>query len=230
MPNRLLAALPLEDYQRLTSHLEVVSLSFRQVLHEPGEPIEYVYFPEQSLVSLVTVMEDGTTMEVSLISSEGMVGIPVILGCHTTNTRAIVQVADGAVRISASALRAEFDRGGALHRLLLRYTQFLLAQVSQTAICNRLHTLEERFARWLLLVQDSVESDVLPLTQELAAQMLGVRRSGVTVAAGVLRERGTIHYTRGRITVLNREDLTAKACECYRVIRAEYNNLLEASI
>lgn len=227
MPNRLLAALPAEDYQRLSSGLEAVTLSFRQVLYEPNEPIEYVYFPDQSIVSLVTVMEDGTTMEVSLVGREGMVGIPAILGGYTTTTQAIVQVAGQALRISASVLRTEFNRGGALHHLLLRYTQFLLAQVSQTAICNRLHSLEERFARWLLLVQDSIQSNELPLTQEFVAQTLGVRRSGITEAAGTLRQSGIIHYTRGRITILNLEHLETTACECYRVIQKEYRILLE---
>lgn len=230
MPNRLLNALPAEDYQRLTFHLQSVTLSLGQMLYQPNEPIEYVYFPDQAIVSLVTVMEDGTTMEVSLVGQEGMVGIPAILGGHTTNTRAIVQVADGAMRLSASILRAEFNRGGALQSLLLRYTQFLLAQVSQTAICNRLHTLEERFARWLLLVQDSIQSDELPLTQELVAQMLGVRRSGVTVAAGTLRRAEIIYYTRGRLTILHRQNLETRACECYRVIRTEYDTLLGNSI
>lgn len=230
MPNRLLTALPAEDYQRLAPYLESVTLSFQQVLYEPGEPIEYVYFPDQSIVSLVTVMEDGTTMEVSLVGQEGMVGIPAILGGRTTTTQAIVQMADSALRMNARSLQAEFNRGGALHNLLLRYTQFLLAQVSQTAICNRLHPLEERFARWLLLVQDSIQSDALPLTQELVAQMLGVRRSGVTVAAGALRQAGAIDYARGRLTILNRESLEAKTCECYRVIRTEYDTLLGNSL
>ena len=227
MSNRLLAALPAEDYQRLASHLEFVELSLHQVLYEQGEPIEYVYFPDRAIVSLVTVMEDGTTMEVSLVGQEGMVGIPAILGGYTTTTQAIVQVADRALRMSANALRTEFNRGGALQKLLLHYTQFLLAQVSQTAICNRLHPLEARFARWLLLVQDSIQSNELPLTQEFVAQMLGVRRSGITVAAGTLRQSGIIYYTRGRITVLNRQSLEATACECYRVIQKEYNVLLE---
>lgn len=226
MLNCLLAALPTEDYQRLSSHLETVELSLHQILYEQGEPIEYVYFPEQAIVSLVTVMEDGTTMEVSLIGKEGMVGIAAILGGYTTTTQAIVQVAARALRMSANALRTEFNRGGALQKLLLRYTQFLLAQVSQTAICNRLHPLEERFARWLLLVQDSIQSDELPLTQEFVAQMLGVRRSGITVAAGTLRQSGIIYYTRGRITVLNRRKLEATACECYRAIQNEYDVLL----
>lgn len=227
MANRLLAALPAEDYQRLSSGLEAVTLSFRQVLYEPNEPIEYVYFPDQSIVSLVTVMEDGTTMEVSLVGREGIVGVPVILGGYTTTTQAIVQVAGRALRISSTLLRTEFNRGGALHHLLLRYTQFLLAQVSQTAICNRLHSLEARFARWLLLVQDSTQSNELPLTQEFVAQTLGVRRSGITEAAGTLRQLGIIYYTRGRITILNLEHLEATACECYRIIQKEYKILVE---
>jgi len=228
--NRLLAALPAEDYQRLSSNLETVTLSFRQVLYEPNEPIEFVYFPDQSIVSLVTVMENGTTMEVSLVGREGMVGIPVILGGYTTTTQAIVQVAGRALRISSSILRTEFNRRGALHHLLLRYTQFLLTQVSQTAICNRLHSLEARFARWLLLIQDAIQSSELLLTQEFVAQTLGVRRSSITEAAGNLRQSGIIFYTRGRITILNLERLQVTACECYHTIQEEYKILLESFI
>ena len=224
--NRLLAALPTNEYQRLVPHLELVKLSIHQVLYEPNEPITHVYFPHQALVSLVTSMEDGSTIEVGLIGSEGMVGIPVILGGNMANNRAYVQVAGGAMRMNANILKTEFNRGGPLQTLLLRYCQALLTQVSQSAACNRFHTIEKRLARWMLLVQDSVGSDEFPLTQEFIAQMLGTRRSGVTEAAGTLQKAGMLRYTRGRITIVNREALEATACECYRVISDEFTRLL----
>lgn len=224
--NRLLAALPETDYQRLIPHLEQVDLELGKVLYQVGEPIDYVYFPHSSLVSLVMVLQDGSTAEVGLVGGNGMVGVPVVLGSDISFTLAIVQVADGAVRMRADQLKAEFRRGGALQALLLRYVQALLAQVSQTAACNRLHTLEARLARWMLLVQDAINSNELQLTQEFIAQMLGVRRSGVTVAAGALQQADLIHYNRGKITVLNRKGLEKVSCECYRVIEEEYKRLL----
>lgn len=224
--NRLLAALPAEEYQRLVPHLELVSLPLGQVLYEPGESIRDVYFPHQALISLVSIMQDGSTTEIGLVSSDGMVGIPVFLGGKTTTSQAIVQVESSAMRMKADLLKTEFDRGGALQRLLLLYTQALLTQVSQVAACNRQHTVEERLARWLLTVRDNIQSDELSLTQEFIAQMLGVRRSGITLAAGTLQQAGMIRYTRGRITVLNRENLEATSCECYRLIRDESSRLL----
>lgn len=224
--NRLLAALPPEEYQRLLPQLEFVALELGQVLYQIGEPIDYVYFPHRSLVSLVMVLQDGSTAEVGLVSGNGMVGIPVILGSDISFNLAIVQVAESAMRLPADHLKTEFQRGGALQSLLLRYVQALLAQVSQTAACNRLHPLEARLARWMLLVQDAIHSDELQLTQEFIAQMLGVHRSGVTIAAGALQQAGLIHYNRGKITILNREGLEAISCECYRVIEDEYDRLL----
>lgn len=224
--NRLLAALPPEEYQRLLPQLEFVALELGQVLYQIGEPIDYVYFPHRSLISLVMVLQDGSTAEVGLVSGNGMVGIPVILGSDISFNLAIVQVAESAMRLPADHLKTEFQRGGALQSLLLRYVQALLAQVSQTAACNRLHPLEARLARWMLLVQDAIDADELQLTQEFIAQMLGVRRSGVTLAAGALQQAGLIHYNRGKITILNREGLEAISCECYRVIEDEYDRLL----
>ncbi|MBD1902612.1 Crp/Fnr family transcriptional regulator [Trichocoleus sp. DQ-A3] len=224
--NRLLAALPDEEYERLVPHLEPVSLPLNQVLYELGVPIEYVYFPQQGIVSLLSVLEDGSTVEAGMVGNDGMVGLPIILGGNKTSNRALVQVAGNGMRMKAEQLRSEFKRGGALQSLLLRYTQALLTQVSQGVACNRLHTIEERLARWLLTVQDRVESDQFPLTQEFIAQMLGTRRSGVTVAAGTLSKAGTIRYSRGKITILNQGDLEAISCECYGIIKAEFGRLL----
>lgn len=224
--NRLLAALPASEYERLAPHLQLVSLPIRQVLYEPNEPIKYVYFPIGSMVSLVSIMKDGSTIEVGLVGNEGMVGVPVILGGNITTTQAFVQVSDNALRMDADLLKSEFNRGGQLQLLLLRYTQALLTQVSQSAACNRFHTIEERLARWMLLVADAVESDEFMLTQEFISQMLGTRRSGVTVAAGNLSQAGMLRYSRGKITILNREALEATSCECYGVIRDEFTRLL----
>lgn len=225
--NRLLAALPVEAYQRLVPHLEFVSLAVEQIIYEPGEPFSHVYFPHKALVSLVSMMEDGTTVEVGLVGQEGMVGIPALLGGGTTTNKAFVQVPDSGMRIKADVLKSEFDRGGMLQSLLLRYMQALFTQVSQVAACNRLHSLEERFARWLLSVQYCVQSDEFPLTQEFISHMLGVRRSGVTVAASTLSQAGMIRYSRGKITILNQEDLEATSCECYKLISNEFSRLLD---
>ena len=225
--NQLLAALPAEEYQRLVPHLELVSLPLEQVLYEPGEAISHVYFPFRSMVSLVSPMEDGSTVEFGVVSNEGMVGTPVVWGGNTTTHRAMVQIQERGLRMKAELLQAEFNRGSALQSLLLRYTQALFTQASQAAACNRLHTLEERLARWLLTVQDRIQSDELPLTQEFIAQMLGTRRSGVTVTAGTLSQAGMIRYSRGKITILNRESLEATSCECYRVIKDDFDRLLD---
>jgi len=225
--NRLLAALPDAEYQRLIPHLEHVSLSLKQVLYEVGEPIEYVYFPQRAIVSSLSTMEDGSMVEVGLVGNDGIVGIPAALGDNIATTTTTVQVPDSAMRMKASVLKSEFQRGGVLQSLLLRYIQALFALTSQNAACNRLHHLEERLARWLLLVYDRVESNELPLTQEFISQMLGVRRAGVTVAANMLQQAGLIRYTRGRITILNREELQAASCECYEFINSEYARLLD---
>ncbi|MBW4509090.1 MAG: Crp/Fnr family transcriptional regulator [Scytonematopsis contorta HA4267-MV1] len=226
MKNQLLAALPIEEYQNLAPHLESVELPLRQVLHEAGEPIEYVYFPTEAMISLVSIMKDGSTVEVALIGKEGMVGIPVILGGNSTTSQAVVQVAGRGLRLQANILKAQFQLGGQLHYLLLRYIQALFTQISQGAVCNRLHNLEERLARWLLSVQDCLQMQEFPMTQEHIAQMLGSRRSGVTVAAGMLQHAGIISYRRGRINILSRERLEATSCECYGIIKAEIARLL----
>jgi CRP-like cAMP-binding protein len=225
--NQLLAALSIEDYQRLAPHLELVTLRPQQVLYEVGEPILNVYFPNRSIISLINTMEDGATIEVGLVGREGMVGIPVILDDDVSIHRAFVKIPDTALRVRADILKAEFNQGGTLQRLLLRYTQLLLVQLSQAAACNRFHTIEERLARQLLLIQDSLQTSEFPLTQEFLAQILGTRRSGVTVAAGAFNQAGMIRYSRGRITILNREGLEATSCECYQVIRKEFKRLFD---
>ncbi|MBD1866954.1 Crp/Fnr family transcriptional regulator [Cyanobacteria bacterium FACHB-471] len=224
--NHLLAALPDEDYQRLLPHLEEVQLPLRKILYEPGETLSAVYFPNNAMVSLVATMEDGATVEVGLVGAEGVIGLPIVLGGKATVYQAIVQLPGTGTRLDADIFKAEFERGEYLQRLVLLYTQALLTQVSQNAVCNRLHTIDERLGRWLLSVQDSLEADELPLTQEFISQMLGTRRASVTVAAGSLQEQGIISYSRGKITILNRERLREKSCECYNVISGEFNRLL----
>ena len=224
--NKLLAALPANEYQRLVPHLKLVSLEVHQMLYEAGEPITHVYFPDNSMVSIVATMEDGSTAEVGIVSSDGMTGIPVILGNNTTITTSFVQISGTAMQMNADVLRAEFNRGGALQTLLLCYVQAIYSELAQAAACNRLHTLDERLARWLLTVSDRVESEDFFLTQEFISQMLGVRRSGVTVAASTLSQAGMISYKRGHISILNREDLEATSCECDRVIQNEFARLL----
>jgi CRP-like cAMP-binding protein len=224
--NQLLAALSEIEYQRLVPNLELVSLPLHKVIYEPGEPITHVYFPHQALVSLVSLMEDGSTVEVGLVGNEGMVGLPVIWGGDTTTTKAFVQIADSGSRMKASLLKIEFDRGDQLQTLLLRYMQALHTQISQLAACNRLHMIEGRLARWLLSVHDRMQKDEFPLTHEFIGQMLGTRRAGVTEAAGVLSQGGMIRYTRGKITILDRQKLEATACECYGLVKSEYTRLL----
>ncbi len=194
--NRLLASLPREDYERLAPHLKPVELKLRETLHHPHEPIRSVYFPNRgSIISIVALSEDGTTIEIGVVGHEGMAGISIFMGVESTPNQAIVQLSGGGgMRISADVLRAEFSRGGALQRALLRYMHALFTQVSQTAVCNRLHTVEERLIRWLLMSHDRAGSDDLHLTQEFIAQMLGTRRAGVTIAAGTLQQAGLITY------------------------------------
>ncbi|MEH2080201.1 MAG: Crp/Fnr family transcriptional regulator [Nostoc sp.] len=224
--NKLLAALPANDYQRLFPHLKLVSLEVHQTLYQAGEPIAQIYFPHNSMVSIVTTMEDGSTAEVGIVSNEGMAGIPAILGNNITTTTSFVQISGAAMQMNADVLKAEFNQGGAIQTLLLSYIQAIYSELMQAAACNRLHTLDERLARWLLTVSDRVESEDFPLTQQFISQMLGVRRSGVTVAASTLSRAGMISYHRGHINILNREDLEATSCECYRIIQNEFARLL----
>ena len=224
--NQILTALPISEYKRLRDHLKPVNLISGEILLEPNEPIEKIYFPQRAMISLVSIMMDGSTTEIGLVGNEGMIGLPAILGGESTTSRTIVQISGTALEISADVVRKEFQRGEKLYELLLLYTQALLTQVSQSAACNRQHNIEERLARWLLSVQDCIMQDELPLTQEFIANMLGTRRSGVTVAAGILQQAGIIRYSRGRITILDQEKLEDAACECYQLVQNEFIRLL----
>ncbi|MGI8733928.1 MAG: Crp/Fnr family transcriptional regulator [Pyrinomonadaceae bacterium] len=224
--NRLLAALPRTDYERLLPQLQEVSFSLGEVVYEFGGHLQYVYFPTTSIVSLLYTMENGTSAEMGLTGNDGVVGIALFMGGGTMPNRAVVQSAGGAIRMNAKALQDEFAQGGKLQQLLLRYTQALITQISQTAVCNRLHTVEQQLCRWLLLSHDRVRADELIMTQELIADMLGVRREGVTVAAGRLQDAGAISYVRGHIKILDRQKLEETVCECYRVVKDEFDRLL----
>ncbi len=224
--NHLLAALPVEDYQRLLRHLEPVDLPLGKVIYEAAQHMEYLYFPTTSMVSLLNTLEDGMTAEVGLTGNDGVVGIALFLGGDTTPNQAVVQIAGKAVRLRASIVQGEFKRGEAFQQVLLRFTQALITQISQTAICNRLHSVEQRFCRWLLLCQDRIKTEELKMTQELIANMLGGRRESVTVTAGRLQDAGLIRYVRGHITILDRPGLEATVCECYGVVKTEYERIL----
>ena len=226
--NHLLVALPAADYERLLPHLELVPLQLGAALYESGSAQGYVYFPTNSIVSLLYVMEDGSSAEIAVVGREGVVGIALFMGGETTPSRAVVQSAGYAYRLRARVLKAEFGLGAELQHLLLRYTQALITQMAQTAVCNRHHPVEKQLCRWLLLSLDRLPTNELTMTQELIANMLGVRREGVTEAAGKLQAEGLINYSRGRITVLDRPKLEARVCECYAVVRHEYDRLLPA--
>jgi len=224
--NRLLAALPADEYEHLLPRLEQVSFSLGEVVYEFGGHLDYVFFPTTSIVSLLYTMENGTSAEMGLTGNDGVVGIALFMGGGTMPNRAVVQGAGDALRMKAKVLRDEFARGGKFQRLLLRYTQALITQISQTAVCNRLHAVEQQLCRWLLLSHDRVKGDELIMTQELIADMLGVRREGVTVAAGRLHDAGAISYIRGHIKILDREKLEDTVCECYQVVKDEFDRLL----
>ena len=224
--NRLLAALPDADYQRLLPHLESVPLELGKPLYESGSHQGYVYFPTTSIVSLLYVMEDGASAEIAVAGNEGVIGIALFMGGESTPSRAVVQSAGHGFRLRAGVLMAEFRQGGELQHALLRYTQALITQMAQTAVCNRHHSVEQQLCRWLLLSLDRLPSNELTMTQELIANMLGVRREGVTEAAGNLQVQGLIEYSRGRITVLDRPKLETRVCECYAVVKREYDRLL----
>ncbi len=224
--NQLLAALPAGDYERLLPHLEAVPLPLGWAVYESGSHQEYVYFPTDSIVSLLYVMEDGSSAEIAVVGKEGLVGIALFMGGESTPSRAVVQSAGHGYRLRARVLKTEFGHGGDLQHLLLRYTQALITQMAQTAVCNRHHAVEQQLCRWLLLSLDRLASNELTMTQELIANMLGVRREGVTEAAGKLQTAGLIHYSRGRIIVLDRPKLETRVCECYAVVKREYGRLL----
>src|SRR5580765_7334127 len=224
--NHLLAALPAGDYERLVPHLELIPLKLGEVLYEPGVQLRYVYFPTTSIVSLLYVMEDGASAEIAIVGNEGILGISLFMGGETTPSRAVVQSAGYGYRLKAQLLKDEFQRFGPMLHLLLRYTQALITQMAQTAVCNRHHSVDQQLCRWLLLSLDRLASNELTMTQELIANMLGVRREGVTEAAGKLQDAGLISYRRGRITVLDRPGLEARSCECYEVVKKELDRLL----
>jgi CRP-like cAMP-binding protein len=224
--NYLLAALPETQLDVLTGDLELIEMTLGDVLYESGSQLAHVYFPTTAIVSLLYVMEDGSSAEIAVVGNEGIIGVALFMGGETTPSRAVVQSAGHAYRLKGQLLKREFTRSVELHHLLLRYTQALLTQMAQTAVCNRHHTLDQQLCRWLLLSLDRLPSNELTMTQELIANMLGVRREGVTEAAGKLQEAGLIQYKRGRITVLDRPGLEAQACECYRVVKKEFDRLL----
>jgi CRP-like cAMP-binding protein len=223
--NRLLATLPAGDFARLEPHLELVALPLGWAVYESGAVQGYVYFPTSAIVSLLYLLENGASAEIAVVGNDGVVGIALFMGGETTPSRAVVQSAGEGYRLAARVLKQEFDRGGALQHMLLRYTQALITQMAQTAVCNRHHSVDQQLCRWLLLSLDRLASNELVMTQELIANMLGVRREGVTVAAGSLQAAGVIRYSRGRITVLDRPKLEARACECYEVVRRETERL-----
>jgi CRP-like cAMP-binding protein len=222
----LLSALLPDERERLYPHLRLVSMPLGKVLYEPGDALEYVYFPTNSIVSLLYVLESGASAEISVVGNEGLIGIAPFMGGDTTPSRAIVQSAGHAYRLAGHRLKDEFHRGGGLQLLLLRYTQALITQMAQTAVCNRHHSVDQQLCRWLLLSLDRLTSNKLVMTQELIANMLGVRREGVTDAAGKLLKLDVIRYSRGRITVLDRPVLEARACACYEVVKNESDRLL----
>lgn len=224
--NRLLAVLPAEEMERLAEHLQLVPMLLGDVLYEPGDQLQHAYFPTTSIVSLHYVTESGASAESAGVGNEGMVGISLFMGGNTTPSSAVVHTAGHAYKLERSVLKREFDRSGAFQRLLLRYTQALITQMFQTAACNRHHSVEQQLCRWLLLTLDRIPSGQLVMTQELVASLLGVRREGITEAAGRLQQDGFIRYRRGHITVMERAGLEARACECYAVVKKEVGRLL----
>jgi CRP-like cAMP-binding protein len=223
--NFLLSLLPPAERERLLPYLETVAFPLGKIVYEPGERVDFCYFPTNSVVSLLYTMQDGSTAEMGLVGNDGVTGVAIFLGGESTCSRAVVALAGEAFRLPATHLQREFERHGSLQQFLLRYTQALITQVSQTAVCNRLHSVEQRLCRWLLLCHDRKSRSDLLVTQELIASMLGGRRESVTVAAGHLQDAGLIHYCRGRISILNRHGLESNVCECYRIVEDEVDRL-----
>jgi CRP-like cAMP-binding protein len=223
--NQLLDALSAAELKRLAPHLESIEMALGEVVYESGRVLDYVYFPTTCIISLLYVMEDGSSAEIAIVGNEGLVGISLFMGGETTPSRAVVQSEGRAFRLPAQHLRTEFGRAGSMQQLLLRYTQSLITQMAQTAVCNRHHSVDQQLCRWLLLSLDRLPSDELVMTQELIANMLGVRREGVTAAAGKLQDAGVITYRRGHIRVLDRPKLETMSCECYEVVRKETERL-----
>jgi CRP-like cAMP-binding protein len=228
--NRLLAAMPPEEFARLEPHLEFTPLPLGWTVYESGGKQGYIYFPTDAIVSLLSVLEDGFSTEIAVVGNDGVVGISLFMGGETTPSHAVVQSAGQGYRVKGSIVKSEFKRNIALQHILLRYTQALITQMTQTAVCNRHHSVDQQLCRWLLLSLDRLPSNELIMTQELIGNMLGVRREGVTEAAGKLQHAGVIRYRRGRITVLDRPALEARVCECYAVVKKETDRLLAAKI
>lgn len=228
--NPLLAGLLLDAGVQCPPHLEAVAMPLGEVLAEPNQPMRYAYFPTTAIVSLLNVMEDGSTTEVAVVGYEGMVGISLFMGGESSSSRAVVHSAGHGFRMKAKILKEGFARGGRMQHLLLRYTQALLTQMAQTAVCNRHHTVDQQLCRWLLLNLDRLHTNKLEMTQELIAHLMGVRREGITFAAGKLQKAGLIEYHRGHITVFDRPGLEAGACECYAAVRTEYDRLLSSPV
>lgn len=224
--NHLLDALPKPEFDRLLPNLELIQMKLGDALYESGGRLQHVYFPTTSIVSLLYVMEDGASAEIAVVGNEGILGVSLFMGGETTPSRAVVQSAGWGYRLKSQILKQEFNLGGPMMRLLLRYTQALITQMSQTAVCNRHHSVEQQLCRWLLLSLDRLSGSELNMTQELIANMLGVRREGVTEAAGKLQRAGLIDYSRGHIKVLNRPGLELRVCECYQVVKTEFDRLL----
>lgn len=228
--NYLLAALSEGDFSRITSLLEPKTFKLGEVLYEAGETMDFAYFPTTAIISLLYIMENGSTAEIGVVGNDGIIGVSLFMGGETTTSRAVVQSGGEAVKMRSRDLKAEFTRGGRFQELLLRYTQALMTQISQTAVCNRLHTIEQQLCRWLLLSHDRLESDKLVMTHDLISNMLGVRREGITLAAQKLAALGLITNSRGTMTVMDRQGLEAAVCECYKVVNTEYNRLLGRGI
>jgi len=224
--NRLLAALPDEDFQQIAKQLEQVSLPLGKSIYESGDQLEHIYFPINCILSLLYVMKNGASAEIAVAGNEGLVGIALFMGGGSTPSRAVVQSAGQSYRMKGALLKQKFDQSHALQVCLLRFTQALITQMSQTAVCNRHHSVDQQLCRWLLLSLDRLASNRLEMTQELIANMLGVRREGVTEAAGKLQAKGIIQYSRGHITILDRPALESQVCECYQVVKTEYERLL----
>ncbi|HEX7317504.1 MAG TPA: Crp/Fnr family transcriptional regulator [Pyrinomonadaceae bacterium] len=224
--NKLLAALSEEEYERLLPRAELVQVEKGEILYMAGDMIEQIYFPLTGMVSLLSTTGSGATIEVAMVGSEGVVGLPVVMSIDKTPYEVMVQMAGAAIRTRANEAREEFNRGGRLHDLMLRYTHALITQISQSAVCNRFHTVEKRLCRWLLIARDCINSNTIDLTQETIAHMLGIPRTGVTMAAGSLQRAGLIRYSRGKIVIINHEKLRASSCECYEIIKEEVDNFL----
>jgi len=226
LKNYLLAAMPEEEFEQLLAVLEPVSFKLGEALYESGEKLEYVYFPTTAIISMLYIMENGATAEIGVVGNDGVLGVSLFMGGETTTSRAIIQSAGDAYRMKSKDLKAQFALGGVFQKMLLRYTQALMTQISQTAVCNRLHSVEQQLCRWLLLSHDRLDSDTLVMTHDLISNMLGVRREGVTLASKKLQKKNLITNVRGTMVVIDRQGLEAAVCECYKVVNDEYNRLL----